>query len=90
MDFNSKAQLEAENIAENVAKLNIGSEESKGAAELVQQCQTLLEEMDTFEAYLESHGQAVELRHFRGSVKTECKLLEKVFFYLLFFVYILF
>ena len=49
-----------------------------GAAELVEQCRKLLGEIDSVETYLTSHGHSVELRHFRGSVKTECKLLEKV------------
>lgn len=78
MDSDSKALREEEEVAKDIEKLKIGGVENKGAAELVEQCQTLLEEIDAFEEYLGSHGHGVELRHFRGSVKTECKLLEKV------------
>lgn len=69
-----KSQNDEENLVTEVERLKIEG----GAAELVKQCQKLLEEIDTFESYLTSHGHSVELRHFRGSVKTECKLLEKV------------
>ena len=77
MEAQSKPNDAAVDVAENLEGLRINDGQSK-AAELVQQCRKLLHEMDTFEAYLASHGQAVELRHFKGSVKTECKLLEKV------------
>lgn len=70
-----KTQNEQDNLVTEVERLKIEG----GAAELVEQCRKLLEEIDTFEAYLTSHGHSVELRHFRGSVKTECRLLEKVY-----------
>ena len=69
-----ETQNEQDNLVTEVERLTIEG----GAAELVEQCRKLLEEIDSFEAYLTSHGHSVELRHFRGSVKTECKLLEKV------------
>lgn len=69
-----KMQNDEESLMTEMERLKI----SGGAAELVKQCQQFLEEIDMFEAYLTSHGHSVELRHFRGSVKTECKLLEKV------------
>ena len=72
-------QNDEKTLVTEVERLKI----ENGAPELVKQCQKLLEEIDTFEAYLTSHGHSVELRHFRGSVKTECKLLEKVCSYMM-------
>lgn len=69
-----KPQNEQDTLVTEVERLKIEG----GAVELVEQCRKLLEEIDTFEAYLTSHGHSVELRHFRGSVKNEYKLLEKV------------
>jgi hypothetical protein len=48
--------------------------------ELLHKCQTLLEELEKFEAYIlqQKNDHEIELRHFKGSVKIECKLLEKV------------
>jgi hypothetical protein len=58
---------------------NLNLQEKSKGAELLRQCRELLDELEQFQDYLtEQRKEGVELRHFKNSVKTECKLLEKV------------
>lgn len=58
--------------------LNLGPGAEKGS-DLLKRCRVLLDELELFQQYLaEEKREPVELRQFKNSVKTECKLLEKV------------
>jgi len=50
------------------------------AADLLQRCQTLLSELETFKEYLKSRKQdhQVEIAHFRNTVKSELRTLQRL------------
>jgi hypothetical protein len=50
------------------------------ASDLLQRCQTLLNELETFKEYLKSRKQdhQVEIAHFRNTVKSELRTLQRL------------
>lgn len=65
-------------VSSKLSSLNVGGSPEKGQ-NLLQRCHVLLDELEQFQQYLaEQKKEGVELRHFKNSVKTESKLLEKV------------
>jgi hypothetical protein len=71
---------EGEALQDEFENLTVKPDSEKTAADLLGQCRILLDELEQFERYLVNHkkDRGVELRHFKNSVKSEQKSLEKV------------
>lgn len=65
-------------VSLQLSKLDLEGGADQGQ-ELLERCRVLLDELEVFQNYLQDEKkETAELRHFKSSVKTECKLLEKV------------
>jgi hypothetical protein len=71
---------EDETLQNKFKNLTVEYKSERTAADLLDQCHVLLDELEQFERYLVNHkkDRGVELRHFKNSVKSEQKSLEKV------------
>jgi hypothetical protein len=65
-------------VSSQLSKLDLERGADQGQV-LVERCRVLLDELEVFQNFLQNENkETAELRHFKSSVKTECKLLEKV------------
>jgi hypothetical protein len=67
-------------VSEGLQELSVGDTYEKLRGNLLEQCRSLLQEIEEFEHYLaeQKKDTKVELRHFKNSVKTELSSLQKV------------
>lgn len=77
------SQTQIQNITQGMAALatNCSAEEVEAyALSLQKQCRDLLDELEQYQAYLKQKRveSTVEVRHFKNSVQSEMKLLDKV------------
>jgi hypothetical protein len=78
MSEDNAGQDSSLDVSSQLSKLDLdeGAEQGK---ELLERCRVLVDELEVFQKYLQDEKkETAELRHFKSSVKTECKLLEKV------------
>ncbi|KFY38758.1 hypothetical protein V495_06405 [Pseudogymnoascus sp. VKM F-4514 (FW-929)] len=65
-------------VSSRLSKLDLERGADQGQV-LVERCRVLLDELEVFQNFLQNEKkETAELRHFKSSVKTECKLLEKL------------
>jgi hypothetical protein len=65
-------------VSSQLSKLDLEAGADQGQ-ELLERCRVLLDELEVFQNYLQDEKkETAELRHFKSSVKTECRLLQKV------------
>lgn len=79
MSENNERQDSSVDVLLRLSKLDLEGGADEGQ-ELLDRCRVLVDELEVFQNYLQGgKKETAELRHFKGSVKTEYKLLEKVF-----------
>lgn len=78
MSENNEPQNSSVDVSSQLSKLDLEGGADQGQ-ELLDRCRVLVEELEVFQNYLQDEKkETAELRHFKSSVKTEYKLLEKV------------
>jgi hypothetical protein len=81
LTMGSKESLNRElGLSAQLRDLNVEDTGIRLREDLLQQCQALLSELEEFQQYLvkQKKDSGVELRHFKNSVITEIRSLEKV------------
>lgn len=78
MSENNGHQDTPVDVSSQLSKLDLEGGAEQGQ-ELLDRCRVLVDELEVFQNYLQDEKkETAELRHFKSSVKTEYKLLEKV------------
>lgn len=78
MSENIEPQDSPVDVSSHLSKLDLEGGADQGQ-ELLDRCRVLVDELDVFQNYLQDEKkETAELRHFKGSVKAEYKLLEEV------------
>ncbi|KFY22553.1 hypothetical protein V493_06510 [Pseudogymnoascus sp. VKM F-4281 (FW-2241)] len=78
MTENNECQDSSVDVSSQLSNLDLEGGADQGH-ELLDRCRVLVDELEVFQTYLQDEKkETAELRHFKGSVKTEYKLLEKL------------
>ncbi|OBT61348.1 hypothetical protein VE03_09316 [Pseudogymnoascus sp. 23342-1-I1] len=78
MSENNERQDSSVDVSLQLSRLDLEGGADQGQ-ELLDRCRVLVDELEVFQNYLQDEKkETAELRHFKGSVKTEYKLLEKL------------